>query len=231
MQQGRSGGTSTLRQAEEEAPLIGRRVTLCGLKARPDLNGTRGVVLRFEEGRYVVRLHHDEDLPRGGITTLNAVNLQAIKQPGERATLRPVLRLHMEGELGSGQGLNGPTHAVSNDDAGGGSVDCIVTDTRNNAVRLLSGRDLRAADWSTGCDEVSAIPSCPIPPPPQVRGEAVFDGPYGIALCSNAIYVADCNHVSFPAMQHTPLPPASANAPDQRAAQPQAAHHMRPESG
>ena len=40
------------------APLVGRRVIVDGLSSKPELNGSRGIAVGFDEdkGRYTVRL-------------------------------------------------------------------------------------------------------------------------------------------------------------------------------
>merc|ERR1712153_226234 len=47
---------ASARESSEPAPLLGQRVVLFGLSARPELNGRRGAARSFEGGRYAVAL-------------------------------------------------------------------------------------------------------------------------------------------------------------------------------
>jgi hypothetical protein len=61
------------------APLVGRRVTISNLQARPELNGTGGLALSFDDakGRYNVKLDST-----GGMTALKPANLAAADGAG-----------------------------------------------------------------------------------------------------------------------------------------------------
>ena len=53
---GAGGASSGAAAAAVDAPLLGQRVVLGGLSARPELNGRLGVARSFEGGRYAVAL-------------------------------------------------------------------------------------------------------------------------------------------------------------------------------
>ena len=63
-----------------DAPLLGQRVVLSGLSARPELNGRRGEARSFEGGRYAA----------GGRAGRNGPPLSALHRGGERTLLRLV---------------------------------------------------------------------------------------------------------------------------------------------
>jgi hypothetical protein len=56
--QGHAGIATLIRNRKQETPLLGRRVVINGLVAKPDLNGCTGTAVRFDDatGRYSVEL-------------------------------------------------------------------------------------------------------------------------------------------------------------------------------
>ena len=56
--QGHAGIASLIRNIKQETPLLGRRVVINGLVAKPELNGRTGTAVRFDDdkGRYSVEL-------------------------------------------------------------------------------------------------------------------------------------------------------------------------------
>ena len=59
---GAGGASSGAAAAAVDAPLLGQRVVLGGLSARPELNGQRGEARSFEGGRYAVALEGGESV-------------------------------------------------------------------------------------------------------------------------------------------------------------------------
>ena len=100
---GADGASSGAAAAAVDAPLLGQRVELSGLSARPKLNGQRGVAQSFEGGRYAVALEGGgesvrvrperlrpveaaEQASSGGVAISEAV-VQAVKRGNEEAVL------------------------------------------------------------------------------------------------------------------------------------------------
>ena len=144
----------------------GRKIEVCGLVERPDLNARRGTILNYddEQGRYIVRLDGS-----GEMFALRALNLQTVRAKG---ALRPVLRLQLEGEL-EHHFVPKPTHAISTSDDG-----TVIVSSGNTVYH----------EGSTG----SA--SHQIEARDADGNHFIFDGARGIAIGSDAIYVADCNN-------------------------------------
>ena len=145
----------------------GQKIQVCGLVERPDLNARRGTILNFDDdqARYIVRLDGS-----GEMFALRALNLQTVRAKG---ALRPVLRLQpLEGELHH-HFVPKPTHAICDSDDG--------------TVIVSSGNTVHHGG-SIGCanHQIEAR---------DAHGNhLIFDGARGLAIGSNAIYVADCNN-------------------------------------
>ena len=77
-----------------DAPLVGKKVTITGLLARPDLNGCTGRADSFDasNGRYAV------SLPTGESVALRSANLSAVSDTSSDATaFAPQTRIRIKG--------------------------------------------------------------------------------------------------------------------------------------
>ena len=73
--------------AAADAPLLGQRVVLGGLSARPELNGQRGVAQSFEGGRYAVELEGGGESVRVRPGNLSPAAAAVARRPASPASL------------------------------------------------------------------------------------------------------------------------------------------------
>ena len=94
--------------------LLQRRVELCGLSGRPELNGRKGVAISYEErtGRYGVQLDG-----KGEKLALRPENLAIWSHPGSKESTPPQLRKPQQQPAATGESSSPPQVSPPSDEA------------------------------------------------------------------------------------------------------------------